>query len=129
MKLPLQITFRNMETSEAVEASIKKWVAKLEKVSAALISCRVVVEAPQPHKRKGGHYHTRVDLALPGLEIVVNREPAGHHGYVDVYVSIRDAFENARHQLIEYVKRCQGEVKSHAVPPRGEIASLFPSED
>lgn len=129
MKLPLQITFRNMETSEAVEASIRKWVAKLEKISAELISCRVAVEAPLQHKRKGGHFHTRIDLALPGLEIVVNREPAAHHGYVDVYVSIRDAFENARHQLSEYVRRRQGEVKTHTTPPHGRIAALFPAED
>ena len=129
MKLPLQITFRNMEKSEAVDVSIRKWVAKLEKISEELISCRVVVEAPLQHKRKGGHYHTRIDLALPGIEIVINREPASHHGYVDVYVSIRDAFANARHQLIEYVRRHQGKVKSHDIPPHGRIIALYPAED
>jgi len=129
MKLPLQITFRNMETSEAVEDSIRKWVAKLEKTSGEIISCRVVVEAPLPHKRKGGHFHTRIDLALPGREIIINREPPGHHSYTDVYVSIRDAFENAKHQLSEQVRRRQGEVKAHSIPPHGRIVALFPAED
>lgn len=129
MKLPLQITFHNMESSEAVEASIRKWVAKLEKISGDLVSCRVAVEAPLQHKHKGGHFHTKIDLALPGLEIAVNREPAKHHGYVDVYVSIRDAFENTRRQLTEYVRRRQGEVKSHAAPSHGKIVSLFPAEN
>ena len=129
MQLPLQITFRNMEKSEAVEDNVKKWVAKLEKVAPDLISCRVVVAAPEPHKHKGGHFHTRIDLALPGQEIVVNREPPRHQGYVDAYVSIRDAFENARHKLSEYVRRHQGEVKAHSVPPHGTITALFPAED
>jgi cold shock CspA family protein len=129
MQLPLQITFRNMESSEAVEDNIRKWVAKLEKVSGDLISCRVVVEAPLPHKHKGGHFHTRIDLALPGKEIVVNREPSAHHGYVDVYVSLRDAFENARRLLSEEVRRRQGELKAHAVQPHGRIAEIFPAED
>lgn len=129
MQLPLQITFRNMEASEAVEDNIRKWVAKLEKVSAELISCRVVVEAPLPRKQKGGHFHTRIDLALPGREIVVNREPPAHHSYVDVYVSLRDAFENARRLLSEEVRRRQGELKVHAVQPHGKIAAIYPDQD
>ncbi len=128
MKLPLQITYRNMEKSEAIDDNVRKWVAKLENVSPDLISCRVVVEAPEPHKRKGDHFHTRIDLALPGQEIVVNREPPQHQSYADAYVSIRDAFENAKRQLSEYVRRHQGQVKSHEVPPHGTIAALFPAE-
>jgi ribosome-associated translation inhibitor RaiA/cold shock CspA family protein len=129
MQLPLQITFRHMETSEAVEAEIRKWVAKLEKVSWDLISCRVVVEAPQAHKQKGGHFHTRIDLTLPGREIVVNREPPAHQSHEDAYVSIRDAFENARRLLSEEVRRRQGEVKVHAVQLHGRIAAILPKED
>lgn len=129
MQIPLQITFRNMESSEAVADNIRKWVAKLEKVSWDLIACRVVVEAPHPHKQKGGHFHTRIDLTLPGREIVVNREPAAHHSHVDAHVSIRDAFENARRLLSEEVRRRQGEVKGHLMQPHGRIAALLPAED
>lgn len=129
MELPLQISFRNMNSSEAVEASIRKWAAKLERAYDTIISCRVVVEAPPKHKRRGGYFHTRIDITLPGAELAVNREPDPHHSYTDVYVSIRDAFKNAQRQVEEYVKRRQGQVKTHETPSCGRIKALFPEED
>ena len=129
MQIPLQITFRNMESSEAVEASVRKWAAKLDRACDSIMSCRVVIEAPHKHKRQGGHFHTRIDITLPGGEVVVNREPDLHHSYVDVYVSIRDAFNNALRQLDEYVNRRKGHVKIHESVPHGRITVLFPEED
>ncbi|NOQ45721.1 MAG: 30S ribosomal protein S30, partial [Desulfobulbaceae bacterium] len=46
MQVPLQITFRNMESSEAVETDVRKRVDKMNRRHAEIISCRVVVEAP-----------------------------------------------------------------------------------
>ena len=129
MKLPLQITYRNMESSEAVEDNINKWAEKLERICDSIMRCRVRVEAPSQRKRQGGHYHTRIDITLPGGDIAVNREPSQHHSYVDVYVSIRDAFENAERQLEEYVRRRKGHVKTHEAEPRAWVEVLVPEED
>ena len=129
MQLPLQITFRNMGPSEAVEANIRKWAAKLDRICDNIMRCKVVVEAPLKHKRQGGHFHTRIDITVPGGEFVINREPDPHHSYEDVYVSIRDAFKSAKRQLEEYVNRRKGHVKTHEPIPHGRITALFPEED
>jgi cold shock CspA family protein len=129
MKIPLKIAFRNMEHSDAVEDAIKKWVGKLERSSPEIISCWVTVEAPSEHKRHGGFYHTKIDIRLPGGELVINRQPDEHHSYVDAYVSIRDAFKNALRQIEDFGKRRQGQVKTHESAPHGRIKSLAPEGD
>lgn len=118
-----------MEPSEAVEAAIKKWVAKLDRAYPTIVTCRVSVEAPSRKKLHGGLYHTRIDIRLPGKEVVVNRTPDLHHSYFDAYVSIRDAFKSARRQLENVVKRSQEKVKSHEIPAHGWIVTLFPEND
>jgi cold shock CspA family protein/ribosome-associated translation inhibitor RaiA len=129
MQRPLQITFLNMKPSEAVEARIKKDVAKLEKSCGNLLGCRVVVEAPRAHQQKGGLFHTRIELSFPSENIMVNREPDLHKGSEDVYVSIRDAFAAAGRQLQKRSKRMQGEVKAHEAKPEGRISAIFPEMD
>ncbi len=129
MQQPLQINFKNMETSEAVEATIRKWVDKLERAHNTIISCRVVVEAPPMKKRHGGLYHTRIELTLPGGELVINRRPDLHHSFADVNVSVRDAFKSAQRRLEERVKRKQGEEKHHEAPCLGRVKALAPAED
>ena len=98
MNIPLQISFRDISHSDAVEDRIREKVAKLETYTDRIISCRVVVEAPHRKHKKGTLYHIRVDLTLPGEEIVVDRDP-DDHAHEDVYIAIRDAFEAVRRQL------------------------------
>ena len=42
MELPIQITFRNMEPSEAVAARIRELAARLDRFHTHIMSCRVV---------------------------------------------------------------------------------------
>ena len=129
MQSPVQIQFKNMDSSEALEAKINKWVAKLDQTYPTIVSCRILIEAPSGKKLHGGLYHTRIDIGLPGREVVVNRTPSVHHSYTDVYVSIRDAFKSTQRQLENVVKRLQEKVKSHEIPDHGWIITLFPEND
>lgn len=129
MQLPLQITFRNMDPSDAVEAKIRERAAKLDHFAQYIMSCRVAIEAPHRHHHTGGLYHVRIDITLPGEEIVVSREPDLHHAHEDVYVALRDAFDAARRKLEDHVRRQRGKVKSHEVPDHGRIHELFPEMD
>lgn len=130
MQSPIEIQFKKMETSEAVEAAIRKYADKLDRAYPDIMSCRVTIEAPSNKKLNGGLYHTRVDIKLPGREVVVNRKPDLHHSYVDAYVSIRDAFKTAQRQLEEKIKRSQGKVKCHEEEAvSGRVVSLYPEND
>jgi len=50
---PLQITFRDIERSDALETHIREKAEKLETFFEPIMSCRVVVEMPHQHKNQG----------------------------------------------------------------------------
>lgn len=130
MQVPLQITFRNMERSEAVEAEIMKRVDKLGRHYPDIVSCRVVVEAPLPPDQKGGLFKVRVDITCPETKLEVNRDPdARHEAHKDAYVALRDAFLAAERQLEEHSCRRRRKVKTHEQVPYGRITYLAPMED
>jgi cold shock CspA family protein len=152
MEIPLQITFRNMLPSQAIEDNIREKASKLESFYDRIMSCRVIVEAPHRHHRKGKAYEVRIDLTVPGGELVINRspkrlkaanlrqagppeaklveshEPSKHGAHTDVYVAIRDAFNAAGRKLQDHARRQSGAVKLHQGPPRARVAKLFPEE-
>jgi len=130
MQVPLQVTFRNMGPSEAVEADVRKRVDKLNHRYREMVSCRVVVEAPLQHRQKGGLFKVRIDITCPEGKFEVNRDPdARHHAHADVYVALRDAFLAAERKLEEFTCRRKGETKAHEEAPRGRITYLAPMED
>jgi ribosomal subunit interface protein len=101
MALPVQITFRNFDPSLALEEHIRERAAKLDHYAERITSCHVVLEAHHRHHHKGRLFHVRIDLVVPGGEIVVSREPHEAHEHEDIYVAIRDAFDAAKRQLQE----------------------------
>jgi cold shock CspA family protein/ribosome-associated translation inhibitor RaiA len=129
MQVPVEIDFRNMERSEAVEDDIRQHVEKLEEFFDRITSCRVVLEAPHQHHHQGNLYHVRILLSVPRRELIVDREPSEHHAHEDIHVTIRDAFKAMRRQLEDYVREMRGDVKAHARPPHGKVARLFREED
>ena len=129
MKLPLQITFRNMEPSDAVAARITKKARKLEHFCNQIMACRVVFEAQHQHHHQGNLFHVRIDLTVPDREIVISRDPGQHHAHEDAYVAIRDAFNAARRQLESYNQKRQQHVKNHVQPLVGRVIELHPELD
>jgi ribosomal subunit interface protein len=108
MQLPLQITIRDIEHSDALDAHIRDKAGKLDEFFGHIMSCRVVVEMPHKHHQQGKNYTVRIDIGVPGSEIVVNRDHAE-----DVYVALRDAFDAAKRQLEDYARKIRGDVKTH----------------
>ena len=112
-QVPLQIVFRNMDKSLAVERAVEDRIMKLERFAHDIIRCKVTVEAPHKHHTKGNLYHVTVDLHLPGAEIIVNRDPSENHAHEDIYVAIRDAVNAANRQMQDYVRMRRTNVKRH----------------
>jgi cold shock CspA family protein/ribosome-associated translation inhibitor RaiA len=88
-----------------------------------------MVESPHSHQHKGQLYHIRVDLTVPGAELVASRAPGDHQAHQDIYVAIRDAFEAAKRQLQSYNRKIKQKVKTHEVPPHGKVIELAPEQD
>jgi ribosome-associated translation inhibitor RaiA len=116
MQIPAKIGFDGVPESDAVQKAVWRHVSELERYFDRITSCRVTIARPQHHGHKGDLYSVRLDLTVPGEEIVVNRERRFDHAHEDVYVAMRDAFDAARRRLEDYVRRMRGMVKSHAKP-------------
>ncbi|HUC10863.1 MAG TPA: HPF/RaiA family ribosome-associated protein [Stellaceae bacterium] len=129
MQVPLQITFRHMDSSEALAARISERAAELDRFFDRIISCRVAVEQQSARHQQGNLFHVRIDLNIPGREIVVGRDPAAHRAHEDPYIAVRDAFDAARRLLEDHVRERRGDVKMHAVPDHGRIARLIAEQD
>jgi ribosomal subunit interface protein len=103
MKLPVQITFHGVDHSDALEERIRQKVGKLEMIHDRITSCRVVIE--QHHRngslihRKGEPFHVRIDVTIPGQELVVCRDPKDSYVNEDIAIAIRDAFQAMERQL------------------------------
>jgi len=112
MQLPLQIAVRNTTISDDVKAVIRDYASKLEQFYPRMTGCRVLVEVPQRH-RVGTPlmYNVRLDLTVPGAEIVINRQPRG-----DVLTAVQDAFDAAARRLQDFARRQRGDVKQHVRP-------------
>ena len=114
MQIPVQITFRNIGPSPAIEAAVRERASKLERFFDRIISCRVVVEAPHRSKRKGKLYQIRISLTVPGEELAVTAAGPQDPAHEDVYVAIRDAFDAAERRLQDYADRLREPVKTPA---------------
>lgn len=126
MQEPLRLAFRNMEPPIGVEDAIRRHVDALEQFWDRITACSVVVEARHRHHHQGKLYHVRIELMVPGRQIVVHRDPAEAHAHEDLHVAIRDAFKAARRQLQDHVRILDGDIKLHDLPLIGEVVRLMP---
>jgi cold shock CspA family protein/ribosome-associated translation inhibitor RaiA len=129
MKLPLQISFHNLDRSSEIEDAIHERAARLDEFADRIMSCRVVVDVPHKHHQNGNLYQVRIDITLPGGEIAVNRESGRHKPHEDIHVAIRDAFAAAVREVEDYVRVQRAAVKTHEPQAHARVARIFPQQD
>lgn len=120
MKLPLEISARDVHLNEESETLIREKAAKLDRVYDHIIGCRVKVDRPHRSQRSGGTYNVRIDITVPGSELIVKREPDA-----DLHVAIVNSFDTAQRRIKEYAEKQRGEVKTHFEKPVARIAKIF----
>src|SRR6266511_2776959 len=105
MDIPRRISFRNIDHSPAIEDYVRRRAAKLRAFSERIVSCDVTLEVPHRHQRHGRHYQVRIEVMVPGADLVVRRAPDERSRHQDLYGAIDDAFDNAGRVLQEYVRK------------------------
>ena len=126
MNVPLQIAVRNVEVADATKDVIRAHADKLDQFYDRITACRVLVDVPQRHPvGEPIAYNVRIDLTVPGAELVVKRKPRA-----DLMTAIQDAFDAAGRRLQDHVRVQRGDVKRHAAPGGGRavVRRLFPYE-
>ncbi len=131
MQVPLDITYRDVEKSSAIDNLIRSKIEKLEEVCDHIISCHVAVERAHTHPSHGSPYRVRLDLTVPpGHELAVDKNPSEGVQYDTLESVIREAFDAARSQLQTLTEKQQNHVKRHPEQAVGGIVTkLFPAEN
>jgi ribosomal subunit interface protein len=122
MQVGLEIAYRNVDKSDAIEDLIRKKLAKLQKLHDQIISCHIGIERPQKSKQSGNPYRVRITMRIPpGHEIVVTRDPQDYDIHDPLDKIVRDAFDITERQLKKHVDRQQRDVKVH---PRQQASAI-----
>ncbi len=114
MNKPLQITIRDVGPSAAIAAYIRQRAAKLYRFCSRIVACRVTLEMPHRHKTHGHHFRVRIEISVPGAELVLSRDPAAAKEHEDAYAAIDAAFDDAQRALKDWVRRRREEVRARA---------------
>ena len=135
-----------MKPSTTAEKWIRDEAAKLDEFYSRIMNCRVAVELPNRHHQRGSCYHVRIDVTVPGGELVVNREPSLHSSFQRIHANkvakhleihvphrelrqaIDDAFKAMGRRLQDYARRQRGDVKTHELVSRARVSKLMPIE-
>lgn len=105
MPIPVQITFRDIDPSDAIEAQINDRVKRLEKFAKRATGLHVAVAAPHQSGHKGKLYQFTLELLMPGGDIVVKQGDTPDHAHEDVYVAMRDAFAALERRAHDYLDK------------------------
>jgi ribosome-associated translation inhibitor RaiA len=133
MAYRVQISYKNVLPSGALERLIRAEAAKLERFFERITSCRVLVEQIHRRREQGSPFHIRIDLGVPGEVLAVShtadvrplfplsdegmthlRLPGHEAEQKDPKSAIRQAFHKLERQLQEYARRKNGVVRLRA---------------
>ena len=130
MKVPVEITYRNLEKSEVIDNLVREKIAKLEQFCNHITSCRVAIEKNNERPSSGSPYRVRFDITVPpSHEIAAVCNPGEGDQYDELDTVIRHAYEAARRQVVELTQRQNNKVKDHPAQEMGAIVSkLFPED-
>jgi ribosomal subunit interface protein len=136
VQVPVDIRFRHLEPSEALETTIRQRVEALERFSERITACHVTVDhvggkrratPGRSHHRQGtgSHYRVSIRLTLPGAELFVGRDPEAHTNFEDAHAAVNEAFDAMRRQLQDAVRTTRHDVKQHVRPVHGRVTRLM----
>jgi len=90
MVIPVQITFRDLDPRETIDAQINDRAKPLEKFAKHITGLHVTALHHISHK--GRLYQFTLELLMPGEKVVVKQGDPPDHAYGDVYVAMQVSF-------------------------------------
>jgi cold shock CspA family protein/ribosome-associated translation inhibitor RaiA len=123
MQVPLEIVYRNLDSSAALDSLIRAQMDKLEDLCDHITSSRVALERPHAHPTSGSDWRVRIDMHVPpGHEVVVVHDGGAGDVHEDLYQAVRETFEKARRRLQKLNQVQHGRVKHH---PEQQLAGVI----
>jgi cold shock CspA family protein/ribosome-associated translation inhibitor RaiA len=141
------VTFRGIASSPSLEADIRARAEKLEKYCHTITSCRVVVELAERHHTSGRRFHVRIELTVPSDHLIVSHDASSIRTARDLeadalhktsetdaerkdaMLAVHDAFDIAKRQVQDYVRRQREAGGESNRQPRGHVVRVFPVDE
>lgn len=100
MRVPVEVTYRNVKKSRKIETLIEEKVEKLNDFHDSIVSCRISIEQAQESKKTGNPHQVRITLRVPpGQELVVNQKSSEDDPGEPLLAVINEAFKTMIRQL------------------------------
>lgn len=127
MQFPPEIAFRGFEPDQWLKDTVQAEIEKLDDYFDRIVGCRVMVELPHQRHEDGNPYHVRIELSVPGRNLVVNRSTMARERERETQMSaVDEAFSAIRRRLEDYVRELRGDVKQKHEQAHGRIWRLYP---
>lgn len=95
----VNVVYRDLDASPALNDTIQKKFEKLERFTDDIIYKRIVLDTPHNHKHKGKLFRASIELDMKGKPLTVS------HDDESIHVAVRDAFNTAERKLKEFSER------------------------
>ena len=99
MKSAVDVLYRDLESSPALNEIISKKLEKLNRYSDQIIHSRVVLDTPHNHKHKGKQFRASIEIDIKGHPIAVAQDNESIH------IAVRDAFVTAERKVKQIAAR------------------------
>jgi ribosome-associated translation inhibitor RaiA len=106
MQLPVNITYRGLEKSDAIEDLIRTRAKRLDHFCDHISRCDVAVEQPNHTHHKGNSFRVRIDVTVPpGHELVADEKQMDSGSHDPLAKVVHDAFKTMERQLRHLVEK------------------------
>jgi ribosomal subunit interface protein len=99
MKPAVDVLYRDLESSPALNEIISKKLEKLNRYSDQIIHSRVVLDTPHNHKHKGKQFRASIEIDIKGHPIAIAQDNESIH------LAVRDAFISAERKVKQITAR------------------------
>jgi ribosomal subunit interface protein len=115
MQLPVNISYRGIDKSEAIDQLVLEKAARLEKFCDHINRCVVAIEQPNHAHHKGNPFRVRIDVTVSGgHELVADEKQTNNGGHESLAKAVHDAFKTMERELRRVVDKQRHDVKTHA---------------
>jgi ribosome-associated translation inhibitor RaiA len=96
-----EVSYRNMEPSDALNDQVRSKVAGLERLRQSITACHVFIErvSRRAQRGKGSHFRVRAELSVAGETLVAGREPVFAQPREDPHRAVDEVFDTLRRRL------------------------------
>jgi len=136
MQVPVEISYHNIDKSQAADEAIRSHVADLEEIYDRITSCRVRVDQRARSESRSIPPVVRIELGIPGHKnIVVAHEPdhlLRKYQTPDLYNAINEAFRIAELQLqqLKQMRETNTRIAQEGdLRFLGQVAEIYPLQD